>query len=51
MSQQQQSEEMKTIRMIHEDGDSDIRIQRKASEVERTINFARECGYIEFEVS
>jgi hypothetical protein len=41
---------MKTIKMIHEDGSS-ITIQRNASEIERTIDFARQCGYIRFEIS
>lgn len=40
---------MKTIIMTHEDG-SQIRISRKADEVARTIEFARQCGYVRFEI-
>ena len=40
---------MKTIIMTHEDG-SQIRINRSEAEIEWTINMARQCGYIKFDI-
>ena len=41
---------MKQIEMQHQDG-SKMAVKREASDVERTIAFARQCGYIGFIVS
>lgn len=41
---------MKHIEMTHQDG-SKMAVKREASDVERTIAFARRCGYISFIVN
>jgi len=40
---------MKQITMTHEDG-SQMTIKRSEAEIEWTINFARQCGYVKFDI-